>query len=290
MSDPPESRPRPTGPSDASVTAASANTAASATTAASANTAASATTDASANTAASATTDASADAAASLPGAVDPSGQGSGPVIIGLTGPIGCGKSTVGSMLAQLGGTFVDADALVREVTAPGQAALRAIRERFGDAAFEPSGAFDRAALAALVFGDPAAMRDLEAIVHPGVRALIDARLERAARDGDPFVVIEAIKLVEGGLAERCDEVWLIDCPPTVQRARLSARGMAAEDMERRLAAQGSDLADRLSASADRRIDSSGDRESIRECVEDALADVLAPRFAGLPWGPVERR
>jgi dephospho-CoA kinase len=124
--------------------------------------------------------------------------------------------------------------------------------------------------------------------VHPGVRVLIDARLERAVRDGDLFVVIEAIKLIEGGLAARCDEVWLIECSPSVQRARLAGRGMAAADVERRLAAQGEDLAERLAAQADRRIDTSTDR--IDREVEDALADVLAPGFAGLPWGPVERR
>jgi dephospho-CoA kinase len=216
--------------------------------------------------------------------------EGFHPVIIGLTGPIGCGKSTVGAMLAELGGVSIDADALVREVTAPGQPALRAIRERFGDGVFRPSGVLDRAVLAALVFSDARGLQDLEDIVHPGVRVLIDARLEWARRDGDPFVVIEAIKLVEGGLAQRCDEVWLIDCSPNVQRERLSARGMSEEDVERRLAAQGADLAVRLAAHADRRIDTSGTRESVRECVEDALADLLAPRFAGLPWGPVERR
>lgn len=216
--------------------------------------------------------------------------EGFHPVIIGLTGPIGCGKSTVGAMLAELGGVSIDADALVREVTAPGQPALRAIRERFGDGVFRPSGVLDRAALAALVFSDAKALQDLEDIVHPGVRVLIDARLEWARRDGDPFVVIEAIKLVEGGLAQRCDEVWLIECSPNVQRERLSARGMSEEDVERRLAAQGADLAVRLAAHADRRIGTSGTRESVRECVEDALADLLAPRFAGLPWGPVERR
>ncbi len=216
--------------------------------------------------------------------------EGSGTVVIGLTGPIGCGKSTVGSMLADLGGVFIDADALVREVTAPGQPALRAIRERFGDGVFLSSGALDRGALAALVFSDAAALRDLEEIIHPGVRALIDHRLEQARRDGDPFVVIEAIKLVEGGLAQRCDEVWLIECSADVQRDRLAARGMAEADVERRLATQGDDLAERLSSAAQRRIDTSGTRESVRECVEDALADLLAPRFAGLPWGRVERR
>ena len=75
-----------------------------------------------------------------------------------------------------------------------------------------------------------------------------------------------------------------------MQRQRLAARGMDEADVERRLAAQGEDLAARLAPDSDRRIDASGSRESIRECVEDALADVLAPRFAGLPWGPVERR
>ncbi len=217
-------------------------------------------------------------------------GPGSGFTIIGLTGPIGCGKSTIGSMLAELGGSFIDADALARDVTAPGQPAVAAIRARFGGAVFEASGVLDRAALGEVVFSDPAALRDLEAIVHPGVRKLLDERLEVAQRDGDPFAVIEAIKLVEGGLADRCNEVWLLECPPQVQRERLAMRGMDTADVERRLAAQGPGLVERLADRADRRFDTNGSAESIRERVEDALADVLAPRFAGLPWGPVEDR
>jgi dephospho-CoA kinase len=192
-------------------------------------------------------------------------------------------------MLADLGGTAIDADELAHEVTGPGQPAVAAIERRFGPAVVSPGGVLDRAALADIVFRDPTALRDLEAIIHPGVRSRIEARLEQSARDGDPFVVLEAIKLVEGGLADRCDEVWLIACPADVQRARLVGRGMPAADVERRLAAQGADLSDRLSAHADRRIDTGASRESIRECVEDALADVLAPRFAGLPFGPVDR-
>lgn len=217
-------------------------------------------------------------------------GLDAGPVIIGLTGPIGCGKSTVGALLAELGGTFIDADALARTATEPGQPALGAIRERFGDSVFESSGALDRSALAAIVFDDPVALSDLEAIVHPGVRTLLGELLVRAQRDDDPFVVVEAIKLVEGGLADRCDEVWLVDCSADVQRRRLAHRGMQAADIESRLAAQGPDLAERLAARAHRRIDSSGTREHLRESVEDALAEVLAPRFAGPLWGPVDRR
>ncbi len=214
---------------------------------------------------------------------------GAGVTIIGLTGPIGCGKSTVASMLGRLGGVVIDADALTREVMAPGQPAVEAIRARFGDDVFASSGVLDRAALGAIVFDDAAALRDLEAIVHPGVRALVEARVERAEREGDPFVVVEAIKLIEGGLADRCDEVWLIECASDAQRARLTGRGMAEDDIERRLAAQGADLAERLAARADRRIDTTADIEEVRECVENALADVLAPRFAGPLLGPVDR-
>lgn len=215
---------------------------------------------------------------------------GSGPVLIGLTGPIGCGKSTVAGMLAELGGVVIDADALTREVTAPGEPVLASIRERFGAAVFDGSGVLDRGALANVVFSDVAALRDLEAMLHPLVRGRVDAALGAARQAGDPYVVIEAIKLVEGGLADRCDEVWLIVCPPEAQRQRLQLRGMPAADIERRVETQGADLADRLAAHADRTIDNAGSLESLRECVENALAELLAPRFAGLPWGPVERR
>jgi dephospho-CoA kinase len=225
-------------------------------------------------------------------GAMDDKGvpPGGDPAIIGLTGPIGCGKSTIAGMLGDLGGAVIDADALARDVSAPGQPTLTAIRERFGEGVIESSGVLDRAALGEIVFADPAALRDLEAIVHPGVRTLVEERLERARREGDPFVVVEAIKLIEGGLAERCDEVWLIDCPAQVQRERLAGRGMETSDIERRLGAQGAGLSERLAGHADRRFDTSGSKESIRERVEDALADVLAPRFAGPLLGPVERR
>ena len=210
------------------------------------------------------------------------------PVLIGLTGPIGCGKSTVGGMLTELGGVAIDADALARDVTAPGTPALDAIRARFGAEVLTPAGALDRAALAAIVFVDPAALADLEAITHPGVRVRFDEALAHARNEDAPFVTVEAIKLVEGGLADRCDEVWLLDCDAVAQRARLAERGMAADDIERRIAAQGDDLAERLSARVDRTIRTDGSLESVRERVEDALADVLADRFGGLPIGPLE--
>lgn len=199
------------------------------------------------------------------------------PFVIGLTGPIGCGKSTVGQMLGELGGTVIDADILARDATAPGQPALGSIRSRFGDAVLQRDGSLDRAALAAVVFADPGALWDLEAIVHPQVRARVLERLERAASATDPFVVIEAIKLVEGGLAERCDEVWLVECTPAEQRQRLQDRGMTVDDLERRITAQGAGLTERLAGRATRRVSTSGNLAETRATVEDALADALAP-------------
>ena len=204
------------------------------------------------------------------------------PFLIGLTGPIGCGKSTVARMLADVGGTVVDADVLARRVTEPGTAALDHIRQRFGPEVMSADGALDRSALAAIVFASPEALRDLERIVHPEVRRLVEAELEVAARQRVPFVVVEAIKLVEGGLADRCDEVWLVQCPGETQRVRLRDRGLADTDAERRLSAQGDGLADRLAVQLEgrvtvRRLSTEGSLDETREAVENMLADALAP-------------
>jgi len=202
------------------------------------------------------------------------------PLLIGLSGPIGCGKSTVARMLAELGGVTIDADQLARRVADPGGEALPAIRARFGDAVIASDGELDRAALAQVVFHDASALADLEGIVHPHVRRLIDRRLAEAERDEAPFVVIEAIKLVEGGLADRCDEVWLIDCQPATQRSRLATRGAQPDDIERRMAAQGPELVDRLIARLGdrpgvRRLSTDRAIDETRSMVEDALADAI---------------
>jgi dephospho-CoA kinase len=200
---------------------------------------------------------------------------------IGLTGPIGCGKSTVAGWLAARGAIVVDADAVARAVTARGEATYEAVLARFGGAVRDADGQLDRAALARLVFADAAALADLEAIVHPAVRPRILAALEDADAAGAPAVVVEAIKLVEGGLAALCDEIWLVTCDPAVQRARLAGRGMAPADAERRIAAQG-DLIGRLRALRGVLVvETSGSRGRTEQLVAGFYAAALARAGAG---------
>lgn len=194
---------------------------------------------------------------------------------IGLTGPIGCGKSTVAGWLAEAGATVVDADVVARAVTAPGEPALAAILARFGDEVRLADGSLDRAALGRIVFDAPSRLRELEAIVHPAVRPRLLAAIDTAEQRGAKVIAIEAIRLIEGGLAEICDEVWLIACDEAVQRARLAGRGTDPGDAERRLAAQAG-LVDRLRHAATRVIDSSGAPDAVRARVIDALADARA--------------
>ena len=200
------------------------------------------------------------------------------PLRIGITGPIGCGKSTVAGWLAERSSVVaIDADQVAREVVEPGEPALDAVIARFGSGVLRPDGSLDRAALGRIVFADPAALRDLEAITHPAVRPRILAAISAADTAGAPAVVIEAIKLVEGGLADLCDEVWLVTCDVAVQRQRLVGRGERVDDAERRIAAQAG-LAERVRPVATRVIDTSGDRAVTRAIVDAALTEALRPR------------
>lgn len=195
---------------------------------------------------------------------------------IGITGPIGCGKSTVTGWLAERGAAVIDADDVAREVTAAGTEAASAIAATFGGELLRPDGSLDRSALGRIVFADPAALARLEAIVHPAVRPVILQRMEAAAATGAPAVVVEAIKLVEGGLAALCDEVWLVTCDADEQLARLLARGATEPDALSRIGAQVG-LAERLAPAATRVIDTSGAVSTARQVVETAWLAALGP-------------
>lgn len=194
---------------------------------------------------------------------------------IGITGPIGCGKSTVARWLGERAGVrVIDADHEARLVLAPETPEVEAVYKRFGATIRRPNGELDRAALGRIVFADPTALRDLEAIVHPAVRPRILAAIDAAETAGARAVAIEAIKLVEGGLAELCDEVWLVTCDPAVQLERLVGRGDPADDAAARIGAQG-DLVERLRSRATRVVDTSGDPAATRAAVDGLLDEAL---------------
>ncbi|MEJ6489310.1 dephospho-CoA kinase [Leucobacter sp. USCH14] len=179
--------------------------------------------------------------------------------LIGLTGGIAAGKSTIGRRLAGHGAIRIDADELAREAVAPGSPGLARVRERFGAGLMREDGALDRAALGAIVFGDAAALEDLNAIVHPEVRRLFRERVELArADDPDAVVVYEVPLLVE---TDARDEPWDLivvaeaDAETRVSRMT-SLRGMTPEDARQRISRQGSDAQRR--AVADIVIDTSG--------------------------------
>lgn len=160
-------------------------------------------------------------------------------VRIGLTGGIAAGKTTVARELERLGAVIVDADVLARQAVAPGSAGLAAVVARFGDGVLAADGSMDRAAVAQIIFDDPAARADLNAIIHPVVRSLA-AEAEAAAPDGS--VVVHVIPLlVETGQQGRFDAVVVVDLPLPEQLARLMRRdGLARAEAQRRVAAQAS--------------------------------------------------
>jgi dephospho-CoA kinase len=195
-------------------------------------------------------------------------------VRIGLTGPIGCGKSKVASWLGERGAIIIDADLLAREVVEPGQPAFAQVVDAFGLGIVTGDGRLDRSALGRIVFADPAALARLEAIVHPAVRPRIVAAVSAAEVAFAPIVAIEAIRLVEAGYAAECDEVWLIVCDPGDQARRLRGRGISDGDAAQRIAAQG-DPASRLLTAATRVIDTSGSPEIARAKVGAAIDAAL---------------
>jgi dephospho-CoA kinase len=194
--------------------------------------------------------------------------------LIGLTGGIASGKSTIAARLAELGAVVVDADRIAREVVEPGRPALAEIARRFGDGVIASDGTLDRPALGAIVFGDSSALQDLNAITHPAVLRESTARFEAAAAaDPDAIVVYDVPLLVESANEYPFDRVVVAHAPHDVRARRLvQLRGMDEAEAERRIRAQASD--DERLAVADVVIDTGGSLSHTVAQV-DALWDAL---------------
>jgi len=191
---------------------------------------------------------------------------------IGLTGGIASGKSTVASLFTALGVTVVDTDLLSREVVAPGSALLRQITDHFSMLVLSGDGSLNRQELRKRIFEDPEQRKWLEALLHPAIRELTDARSEAAT---GPYVIVAIPLLVETDGAARFDRVLVVDCDPDLQLARLMARdGARREDAVRMLAAQAPRAA-RL-AVADDVIHNDGDLASLRDQVAKLHAEYVA--------------
>ncbi|MDN5348264.1 MAG: dephospho-CoA kinase [Clostridia bacterium] len=161
-------------------------------------------------------------------------------LVIGLTGGIASGKSTVAAMLRELGALVIDADQVAREIVAPGQPAWQEIRERFGPGIIKPDGEIDRRALGERVFSDPEALAELNRITHPRIRQRIAAKVEELKQKGTTkILVIEAPLLIETGMQVGVDEIWLTVAPEEVRLQRIKERdNLSEEAARRRLAAQ----------------------------------------------------
>ena len=192
---------------------------------------------------------------------------------VGLTGNIGSGKSAVATVWRRLGAPVVDADVLAREAVAPGTPGLRAVRDAFGPAILDPSGALDRAAMRRVVFADPAARRRLEGIVHPEVARLRAETEARLAQEGARIVVHDIPLLYEVGAESALDVVVLVDAPEPVRLERLM-RDRALPDAEARamIAAQMPAGAKRVRA--DIVIDNDGTLAELAAKAERAWAEI----------------
>lgn len=181
-------------------------------------------------------------------------------LIIGLTGNIATGKSTILAYLADKGAYIIDADKLAHAVIEPGGPAYQPVIDEFGRGILHPDGTVDRKALGAIVFADPVLLHKLEQIIHPLVFARI---VELVSRAPSNVIILEAVKLLEAGpMVSQCDEVWVVTTRPDVQLRRLiEQRGMDAETAQQRMRMQSPQAA--KVNQADRVIDNSGSLENL---------------------------
>lgn len=186
------------------------------------------------------------------------------PFTVALTGGIASGKTAVSDRFAALGAAVIDTDIIAREVVAPGTDGLKAVTAQFGEAMLQPDGQLDRRALRERIFSDPVARQALEAITHPRIRQILEARL---ADIEAPYAIVVIPLLLETGWMERFDRILVVDAPEALQRQRLMARdALSAEEAQQILQAQASREA-RL-AVADDVITNSGDIAELNKQIE----------------------
>ena len=199
------------------------------------------------------------------------------PFLLGLTGNIACGKSTVGQVLAErYGAEYVDADRLVHTLYAAGTAETAAIAARFGAELLQSDGTIDRRRLGDMVMSNDVALRDLERILDPGVGRAIADRVDNTSA---PVVVLDAIRLLESGIAEQCDTVWVVVCDRELQLQRLqSSRGLTREQAALRIAAQRP--ADEKLRHANAVITNNASLDDLLRQIESAWAATVRPALS----------
>ncbi len=198
--------------------------------------------------------------------------------IIGLTGGIACGKSTVSRALRAHGAAIIDADALAHELSQPGQAIFNAYVERFGRGIVTAGGTLDRAAIAARVFADPTVRTEVDAITHPLIRAAAEERLRAARAAEKRAAVLDVPLLFEAGWDALADEVWVVALPAEEQLARLLTRDKSMSEGEARARISAQMPLTEKCARADIVIDNSGTVEETRECIEQLWRERIIGR------------
>lgn len=201
-------------------------------------------------------------------------------LVLGLTGGIGSGKTVVAGLLAAHGAAVIDADLVAREVVEPGSEGLAAVVSRFGAEALDDQGALRRKWLGALVFSDPAALAELNALLHPRILEVIEVRLAEHRARGVPVVVLDAALLAELGLARLCDEVLVVTAPLASRLERVAARdGLDLAQVRARVQAQATDQ-QRLGL-ASRVIDNLGGLDELGRRVDELWGELMAGARSG---------
>ena len=202
-------------------------------------------------------------------------------LLIGLTGGIASGKSTVAQRFMDLGVPVIDADVAAREVVAPGKPGLQQVIDRFGSRVVAENGELDRRALREIIFSDPDARRDLEAILHPLIRTDMD---RNAAAAVGPYIVMAIPLLIEGGSRDRVDRILVVDVDEAVQLQRVMARDHCSAEQAQAILASQAPRSARLAA-ADDVLPNGGTVTELRQAVDALHQQYLRLAAAGHPDG-----